>query len=63
MAIDGYNKLLHKIFEIEACRKCGKPLDKNYRLRRRGKLCIDCYVAELLTLIRYNKIKGYDERI
>jgi protein-arginine kinase activator protein McsA len=46
----GYWKLHCKLEEITICRNCGMPLDKYYKKRRRGKLCIDCYIKEALDI-------------
>ena len=43
-----YWKLYCKIFQLTICRSCGARLDKNYKKRRRGKLCIECYVKEAM---------------
>jgi NMD protein affecting ribosome stability and mRNA decay len=43
-----YWNLYCRIFKIKICRKCGRPLDKEYKKRRRGKLCIDCYIQDAL---------------
>ena len=41
--MDGYKRLLYKIFQIPTCRKCGKPLDKDFQQRGQGRLCVDCF--------------------
>ena len=48
--MDGYWKLYAKIFGIPICRKCGAVMDVDYKKRRRGKLCLLCYVNEALDI-------------
>ncbi len=43
-----YWRLYCKIFRITICRKCGRALDKNYKERKRGKLCVTCFVKEVM---------------
>lgn len=45
-----YWKLHCKLEEITICRSCGAVLDKDYKKRRRGKLCMTCNVRDTLTL-------------
>lgn len=40
--IDPYKKLLYRIFNIKICRKCGKQLDRKYKKRGQGRLCLQC---------------------
>ncbi len=37
-----------RIFQVKVCRVCGGKLDKQYRKRRRGKLCASCFMADSL---------------
>jgi protein-arginine kinase activator protein McsA len=48
----GYWELKAKILEVTICRKCGMPLDDNYKKRRRGKLCLTCYIKEAMEVKR-----------
>jgi len=50
--INPYWKLYAKIFYIPICRSCGQVLDKDYKKRRRGKLCMTCKVEDTLAVAR-----------
>ena len=53
--MNGYWKLYAKIFFIKVCRRCGERLDKEYKKRRRGKLCITCFIADIDYNNRYRQ--------
>jgi hypothetical protein len=50
--INPYWKLYAKIFYIPICRNCGQVLDKDYKKRRRGKLCKKCKLEDELRIAR-----------
>ena len=59
--INGYLRLYIKIFELDIylpkrCRVCGEELDKKYKKRNCGNLCIKCYRKKRLDKIRKNFI-------
>ena len=50
--INPYWALYARIFKLTICRSCGAVLDKDYKKRRRGKLCMTCIVEDTLSVAR-----------
>jgi len=49
--INPYWALYARIFRLAICRSCGAILDRDYKKRRRGKLCTKCKVADELKAV------------
>ena len=55
--INPYWALYARIFKLTICRSCGAVLDKDYKKRRRGKLCMICNLKEGAY---YKSLQGID---